>query len=140
MTRDVLIKVSGVQFDVGDEPVELMITGMYYMKGEKHYVLYEEQPEDNGVITRNIVKFNDHSFEMVKRGGNNSYLRFYKDQQTSTVYQTPLGPLQIDIYTKDFEFTETEKELFVKICYSLNLNYEFVSDCEVKFRVVARGD
>lgn len=138
MTKEVLIKVSGTQFDVDDEPIELMIIGNYYMKNGKHYVLYEEQPENNGIVTRNIVKFDDHYFEMIKRGGNNSYLRFEKENQTSTVYQTPAGPIQIDIDTKSFEISETDDELRVRIRYRLDLNYEYVSECEVFFEVLSR--
>ncbi|MDE5777688.1 MAG: DUF1934 domain-containing protein [Lachnospiraceae bacterium] len=138
MTKDVLVKVSGMQFDMGDEPIELVINGTYYLKNGKHYVLYEEQPEDDDVIIRNIVKFNDHNFEMIKRGGNNSYLRFEKESQTSTVYQTPVGPIQIDIFARDFEFSETDREISARIKYTLDINYEFVSECEVTFRVLSR--
>lgn len=138
MTKDVLVKVSGMQFDMGNEPIELVINGTYYLKNGKHYVLYEEQPEDDDVIIRNIVKFNDHNFEMIKRGGNNSYLRFEKGSQTSTVYQTPVGPIQIDIFARNFEFSETDREISARIKYTLDINYEFVSECEVTFRVLSR--
>lgn len=138
MTKDVLVKVSGMQFDMGNEPIELVINGKYYMKNGKHYVLYEEQPEDDDAIIRNIVKFDDYSFEMIKRGGNNSYLRFEKESKTSTVYQTPAGPMQIDIFARKFEFSETDREISAWIKYTLDINYEFVSECEVTFRVLSR--
>lgn len=138
MTKDVLIKVSGVQFDVQDEPIELMVPGNYYMKNDKHYVLFEEQPEDNGPVTKNIVKFDETFFEMIKKGGNNSYLRFDKDKKNSTVYQTPAGPMQVDVLTHEFSVQEEEEQIAVKVKYALDINYQFVSECEVDFKVQAR--
>ena len=138
MTKDVLVKVSGVQMDVQDEAIELIVPGNYYMKNDKHYVLYEEQPEDNGPITKNVVKFNETFFEMMKKGGNHSYLRFDKGKKNSTVYQTPAGPIQVDVLTHDFSIKEEEHEIVVNVKYALDINYQFVSECEVDFRVQAR--
>ena len=138
MTKDVLIKISGMQFDVQDEAIELIVPGNYYIKNDKHYVLFEEQPEDNGPVTKNIVKFDDTFFEMIKKGGNNSYLRFDKNKKNSTVYQTPAGPMQIDVLTHDFLVKEMEDEIAVKVKYALDINYQFVSECEVSFHVQAR--
>lgn len=67
MTKDVLITISGMQFDIEEEPVELVTVGTYYLKNGKHYVLYEEQTEGNGQVTKNIVKFYEGHFEMTKR-------------------------------------------------------------------------
>lgn len=138
MTKDVLITISGTQFDVEDEAIELVIPGTYYLKNGKHYVMYEEQPEDNGPITKNLVKFYDGHFELTKRGGNNSFLMFDRDKKTSTVYQTIAGPIQIDTVTHGLSIEEAEDELLVNVKYALDINYNFVSECEVKFKVKAR--
>ncbi|MBR1866905.1 MAG: DUF1934 domain-containing protein [Lachnospiraceae bacterium] len=138
MTKDVLVKISGMQFDIEDEPIELVTAGTYYLKNGRHYVLYEEQPDSSGPAIRNIVKFQDGMFEMTKKGAEYSYLLFREAQNTSTVYQTPAGPVQIDVSTHDFQMTETEEELAVTIRYSLNINYNFISECEVNFKVQAR--
>jgi uncharacterized beta-barrel protein YwiB (DUF1934 family) len=138
MTKDLLIKISGKQFDVQDEAIELIVPGVYYMKNDKHYVLFEEQPEDDVPVTKNIVKFDAAFFEMVKKGCNNSYLRFDKDQKNSTVYHTPAGPMQVDFLTHGFCVEETEEEIAVKVQYALDINYQFVSECEVDFKVHAR--
>ncbi len=138
MTKDVLIKISGVQLDVQEESIELIVPGSYYMKNDKHYVLFEEQPEDNGQVTKNIVKFDDTFFEMTKKGGTNTYLRFDKNKKNSTLYQTPIGSIQIDLLTHDFSVKEAEQEIVVKVKYALGINYQFVSECEADFKVQAR--
>ncbi len=138
MTKDVLITISGMQFDIEEKPIELVTVGTYYRKNGKHYVLYEEQTEDNGQVTKNIVKFYDGHFEMTKKGGNNSFLLFDREKKTSTVYQTLAGPIQIDAVTRDLSIAETENELLVNVKYALDINYNFISECEVNFKVQAR--
>lgn len=138
MTKDVLITISGMQFDIEEEPIELVTVGTYYRKNGKHYVLYDEQTEDNGQVTKNIVKFYDGHFEMTKKGGNNSFLLFDRDKKTSTVYQTVAGPIQIDAVTRNLSIEETEDELLVNVKYALDINYNFISECEVNFKVQAR--
>lgn len=127
-----------MQFDIEEEPVELVTVGTYYWKNGKHYVLYDEQTEDNGQVTKNIVKFYDGHFEMTKKGGNNSFLLFDRDKKTSTVYQTVAGPIQIDAVTRNLSIEETEDELLVNVKYALDINYNFISECEVNFKVQAR--
>lgn len=138
MTKDVLITVSGTQFEVGDEPIELVVPGTYYMKNGKHYVFYEEQGESDAVVTKNSVKFYDGHFEMTKKGGQTSYLMFETDKKTSTMYHTIAGPLQIDSTTSLIDITESEEEILVNVKYALDINYNYVSDCHVIFKVQAR--
>ena len=48
MNNNVLIKISGLQMvdDTGDN-VESMSAGKYYLKKDKHYVLYEDMDDEN---------------------------------------------------------------------------------------------
>jgi len=139
MTKDVLITVSGMQMDIEDTPIELVTTGTYYLKNGKHYVIYEEQADESELVTKNVVKFCEGHFEMTKKGGVHSLLVFDKGQKTSMVYNTPFGPLQIDVMTKDLQITEQEDQLQVYVKYTLDINYSFISECEVHFQVQARG-
>lgn len=138
MTKDVLVRISGVQFDVGDDAVELVVPGTYYLKNGKHYVLFEEQAEDNSDVIKNMVKFDNDFYEMIKKGQHNVCLRFDKDKKNSSIYQTPVGPMQMDVVTHAFSVKETEDEIEVLIKYALDINYQFVSECEVRFQVQAR--
>ena len=138
MTKDVLVTVSGMQTDIEDTPIELVTVGMYYFKNGKHYILYEEQAQEQDPVTKNTVKFYDGHFEMIKRGGANSFLVFEKGQKTSSIYNTPFGPLQIDALTKELDIKESEDELQVYVKYNLDINHSFISECDVHFKVQAR--
>lgn len=139
MTKEVLVSISGMQADIEDTPIELVTTGTYYLKNGKHYVLYEEQPEDGATVTKNVVKFYDGHFEITKKGGVNSLMIFDRGQKTSMIYSTPMGNLQMDVVTKELVIEETAEEMRACIKYALDINYEFVSDCEVNFKIQARG-
>ena len=138
MTKDVLISISGTQFDVGNGAIELVVSGTYYKKNGKHYVFYEEEAVTDSRITKNSVKFYDGHFEMTKKGGYTSFLMFEKDRKLSTIFETVAGPLQIDTLTKELTIEETDQEIVVNVKYALDINYSFVSDCHVVFKVQAR--
>ncbi len=139
MTKDVLVTISGTQFAMGDETVEVVTPGIYHKKNGKHYVHYEVQSEANSPVTKNRVTFHDGHFEMTKRGEQNGYLTFDLNQKTSNIYDTPAGPLHVDVATSVLDFKESEEEISVIVRYALEINYQFVSECEVKFKVQARG-
>ncbi len=140
MTKDVLITIVGTQFDMGEEAIELKTLGTYYLKNGKHYLLFDEQPEDNGPITKNIVKMTEEHFEMTKKGGSNSFMQFRPGQQTSTIYCTPVGDIQMDVLTHDMSLIETAEEISANVKYALSINAQFVSECEVKVKVQARQE
>lgn len=139
MKKDVLVTVSGMQPDVDDDPIELVTMGNYYLKNGKHYVLYDEQPEEGVPVTKNVVKFYDGHFEITKKGAVNSFLNFDRGERTSMVYNTPYGPLQMDVLTRELNITESEDELRVEVKYSLDINYQFVSECKVNFKIQTKG-
>lgn len=138
MTKDVLITVSGRQFDVADEPITLITSGTYYLKNGKHYVLYEEAPDDSGDIIKNRVKFHDGYFEMVKNGAVSSALRFVLNEKTDSLYQTSAGAVTMEVDTHDVVIKETDVLMHVKVSYDLHINGQFISECEVEFKLQAR--
>ena len=139
MTKDVLIRVSGRQFDVSEEAIELMTTGTYYLKNGRHYVLYEEQPDDSGQIIKNRVKFQDGSFEMVKNGAVSSALKYITDKKTGSLYHTDAGGVMMEVETHGIDILESEELIQVKVRYALHINGQFISECQVDFTVQARS-
>ncbi len=135
MTKDVLITVSGRQFDIGDEPVVLVTRGNYYQKNGKHYVLYEEQPDEHEDVIKNRIKFYDGNFEMVKKGAVSSALRFCIDEKSESVYRTAAGDVLMEVVTSDIDISETENKMRVTVNYKLNINGQFISDCEVEILI-----
>lgn len=137
MTKDVIVTICGRQFDIGGEPVELVLPGTYYLKNGKHYVLYEEPQEESGRIVKNRVKFHDGHFDMVKNGAVSSALKFLVNERTSSLYKTGAGAMMMETDTRNIIISETDNLLHVNVSYDLYINGQFISDCEVDFRVAA---
>lgn len=142
MDKDVLISISGLQFELDqDEAMEVISPGEYYFKNGKHYVFYEEVTElseDDSGISKNRLKITPEIVELTKSGYNNVTMLFEKDKKTMTYYRTPFGELLIGIHTTNIIFSEQEKGILMSIDYSLDINYNHVSDCTISIKIVSR--
>ena len=59
MTKDVLIKISGLQaMDGESDDVEIITAGDYFQKNGKHYIIYEEAMEGFEGTIRNDAQEN----------------------------------------------------------------------------------
>ena len=97
MTKDVLISISGLHFGAGEEngegePVEIITPAAYYLKNDRHYVLYDEVVEGVPGTVKNTIKIiGDSLFEVRKSGIANARMVFEKGRMNMTAYETPYG-------------------------------------------------
>ncbi|MEG1458729.1 MAG: DUF1934 domain-containing protein [Acetivibrio sp.] len=142
MDKDVLVSISGLQFEMDqEETMEVISPGEYYFKNGKHYVFFEEMTEldeYNRGLSKNRLKIGSGQIELQKKGYSNTTLLFEKDKKNMTYYRTPYGELLVGIHTTDIKVEEHEEELLVTIAYSLDLNYEHVSNCTIIIKIVNR--
>lgn len=135
MKKNVVITVRGLQRAVDeDEPVEVISAGTYLRKDDTHYLSYEEA-DDDGKITKNRIKITPSSVEMTKQGTFATRMVFVPGQQYHACYATPFGEMTLGMTTKHMVVTEEEKELSVELCYDLEINGSFVSECELDIEV-----
>lgn len=133
MTKDVIITVVGNQGQ--DNEVTLMTQGSYYYKDNKHYVFYEEQAEADSEVVKNRICFNETVFEMSKKGAVNSLMTFDSDNITLTTYQTPYGPIQLEIITNHYELRDNDDVMEMDIYYALSFGDKDSTDCHVYVKV-----
>jgi uncharacterized beta-barrel protein YwiB (DUF1934 family) len=135
MTKDVIVSITGLQFDhseAGDsEPVEVVTVGEYYLKNDKHYVTFYEVMEGFEGNTKNIVKISEDALEITKKGVTNVHMMFEKNKKNITSYNTPFGNLMIGILAKDINIKESEDSIEVHVDYTLDVNYEPLADCKI---------
>ncbi|WP_367568816.1 DUF1934 domain-containing protein [Lacrimispora sp.] len=132
MTRDVLISISGMQVAEEDKNgVELITSGDYFIKNGNHYILYEEIQEDGEGVTKNTIKIRPSGLDIIKRGSFSTHMIFEKDKKNMSCYATPLGELMVGINTNDIHIQEDEDHLNVRVEYSLDINYQHVSQCSI---------
>ena len=135
------ITVCGLQNgpDTDGEPIEMTIAGEYYYKNEKHYILYEEVMEGETNTTKNRIKIAPGMLELTKNGVVNVHMLFEEHKKNVTHYHTPYGSLVMGIDTQKVEIFENENELKVNVGYALEMNQEFVADCNIKITVQSKG-
>lgn len=141
MTKDVLISISGLHFEVGGEsgegePVEIITPASYYLKNGKHYVLYDEVVEGVPGTVKNTIKISgDSLFEIRKSGLANTCMVFEKGRMNMTAYDTPFGEMMVGIHTRDITTDVTEDSIDVHISYALDVDSEPLSDCEIDVNI-----
>ena len=132
MTKDVLITIRGVHtLDHEDNDVEMIVRGDYYQKNGKHYILYEEILEGAEERVKTVIKISPSSMDIIKKGVTNSRMLFEKNKKNLSCYSTPVGNLVIGIQANHFYVEEQENSIKVNVDYSLDINYEHMSDCRI---------
>ena len=139
MTRDVLITISGIQLADGDSnEVEMITAGDYFQKNGSHYILYDEVMEGQNDIIKNTIKIRPEGLDIIKRGSSSVHMTFEKDKKNLSCYATPFG-MMIGINTNDILIAEDEDSLKVRVSYSLDINYQHVSECNINLDIHSKS-
>lgn len=141
MTEDVLISVKGLHtldYDEEDQEIEVFSAGKYYFRNGKHYILYEEQPEDGGDVVKGRITLKDGCMEVHKKGAVSSTMIFEQDKKNSSWYNTPFGSLMAGTTVRDMTVTEEENLIDIRVSYELEVNYERIADCNIQIKVMAK--
>lgn len=142
MTKEVLISISGLQFDINnEEPVEVISVGEYYQRNGKQYIIYDELQTEDGSsreITKNTIKISKDQVDIIKKGTANVHMIFELNKKNITYYNTPYGDLLIGLYTTSITQHMEEDKLEIGLEYALDINSNHVSDCSITIRVTPR--
>lgn len=142
MTKEVIISISGLQFEMDrDEAIEVISPGEYFYRNGKHYVVYEEVDslqDGEKEVSKNTIKISNNHMEIMKSGSSNVHMIFELGKKNMTYYNTPVGNLLIGLDTTKFNLDEKENEIGLNMEYGLDVNYAFVSDCAIKIKVNAK--
>lgn len=141
MTKEVFISIRGLQNgpQTDDQPIEMITMGEYFYKNNKHYIIYEEVMEGETKTTRNRIKIAPGVMELSKNGVVTVQMCFEELKKHVTQYHTPYGSIRMAIDTKSVKIEEKENEINVSVCYSLEMNDEFVADCDIKIEIRSKG-
>lgn len=141
MTKEVIIAIRGLQNgpETDGEPIEMIVAGEYFYKNNKHYILYEEVMEGESQVTKNRIKISNGQMELTKSGVVNVHMVFEENVKNITQYYTPYGALSMGIDGKKVEINEAEHEIDVAVEYGMEMNGEFVADCNISINVKSKG-
>ena len=132
--KEVLLSIKGTQQnDGGEEPVELVTHGEYYVRGDKHYILYEEVSDiDRGEKdTKCIIKLTEKTVELTMRGGTDVHLFFEEGRYHISDYAMAMGSLQLGVMTNKVSVKPAENGLVAEVIYTVELNHNLINECHM---------
>lgn len=136
MTKDILISIVGLQdFGKEDDTIELVTTGKYFYKNNKHYIIYDEVMEDTDHIINNTIKVSEDKIQIDKKGIASTQLIFEKGVYNVTDYVMEFGEIRVGISAKEITIESAEDSMDINISYSLEINGEHISDCNIKINI-----
>lgn len=136
MTKDVLVTVRGLQMTPdGDDTIEVTTTGKYYEKDGKRYLFYDEIGDDTNLIVKNSIQITEEHVSVSKKGVINAQMNFEKENKLVSVYETPYGQMEMDVYTTGICLDERDDFLELKLEYLLEINNQHVSDSEILLQI-----
>lgn len=142
MNKDVLVTVSGLLYTGSGEDeedyIDVITPGTYYMRRERHYLVYDEIMEGVEEPIHNLITVGPERVLLRKTGIVATQMEFLPKQMTHTYYSTPFGKIDMDIYTQRIQIRESDEELAVDIRYRMGLAGTEKNHCFVKILVEPR--
>lgn len=140
MTKDVLVSISGAHIVDGEsDDVSVIAAGTYYFKNGKHYIMYEELIEGYSEPIKNTIKVSPDSVDIIKIGSANAHMVFERNKKSVSCYATPMGQMAVGINTNNIQVQESQDQLQILVGYSLDINYEPVSECNIIVDIQSRA-
>ncbi|MFV0361769.1 MAG: DUF1934 domain-containing protein [Suipraeoptans sp.] len=137
MNNDVILSITGLHFDDmaannnQNDKVEVITPAKYYLKNDKHYILYEEMIEGSRESITSKIKLSPDKVEIIKGGAFNTRITFERDRMNMSQYNTPYGDILIGTTTRHMSQEFGDDTIDIQILYSLEINDEWVADCDV---------
>ena len=140
MTEKVYVTVKGLHVGTAadgsqdEDKIEVINVGVYKCVAGKEYIKYDEVYDD-GDKFKTIIKLKDNGVELTKKGTVTTHMSFIEGEKTRNLYETPYGSVYMGIYSKNVDIVHEENKITVAIDYSIEVNYQLVSDSRVEICV-----
>lgn len=141
MQKEVIISINGLHsLEDDDDNVEMIAPGKYYKKNDKQYIIYNEICEDSNEVNKNTIKINNDSVEIIRKGASNVHMIFDEKEKNVSYYNTPFGNILIGLNTNSLKINELDNEINIAIDYSVEVNYEHLSNCVMTMSIKSKED
>lgn len=127
--KDIVIRITGTQTgENGDsEEMDFITEGKLYRRNGFFYAIYEETLISGDPSYKTTLKYSDKLLKMKRSTADEpryTVIEFAPDGQFSGMYQTPFGPLEMDVKTN---------------VYEQNLNEEGLGSVFVDYKIALKG-
>ena len=101
--KEITLKITGKQKikDVEEDQMEFVTDGRLYEKNNSIYIMYDESEVSGMKGCTTTIKMTENSIKMRRTGdlGMNTELYFETGKRFNSVYNTPYGPMGIEVLT-----------------------------------------
>ena len=138
--KDIVLKITGKTIStlpkppegtvLDEDPVEFITEGKLSTRGSTTFISYEESPLSGMPGCRTSLTITPKKVKMKRKGGNlddETVMEFEKGKRFLGVYETPFGPLGMEILTDSIE-KELEEDGRGRLSINYSVSLKGVSD------------
>ena len=112
--KEVMLRIKSMQVsrEAGSDEMEFVTEAKLYKRNGALYLLYEESEFSGMPGCRTRLRLRDDEVQMKRFGegaGIGNELRFKKGSRYTGLYETPFGPIEMEVLTNDVASTISEE-------------------------------
>lgn len=112
--KEVMVRIKSMQVsrEAGSDEMEFVTEAKLYKRNGVLYLLYEESEFSGMPGCRTRLRLRDDEVQMKRFGegaGIGNELRFKKGSRYTGLYETPFGPIEMEVLTNDVASTISEE-------------------------------
>ena len=140
--KNVILFVRGEQqFDQGEpEVTELMTDGAMTLEEDGEITLTYQETELTGMEgTTTRFSIRDDTVVLARTGMVNSQLVFQRGKRNSSLYETPWGMMQVDVFTTSLAHRLDGRGGILEIKFNISVDHQVAGENQFKIRVRESG-
>lgn len=137
--KDIMIKITGKQVYDGieEEHMEFVTEGKLYQRNGAVYMVYDESEVSGITGCKTTLRLKGDSLRMkrIGRAGYSSELYFEKGQRFNSIYETPYGPMEVEVLTQDVKDNFDRERLRGVIDISYDISIQGLAEGKNKIEI-----
>ncbi|SDB23473.1 Uncharacterized beta-barrel protein YwiB, DUF1934 family [Pseudobutyrivibrio sp. YE44] len=99
------------------ESTEEQYAGVLMDREDKRYISYKRVTEDGDIDC--LISFDRRSLSMSQKGALRSKLELFPGKKTVNAYSTPVGTLDLEVFTKRYDVMQQSTSIKILIDYDI---------------------
>ena len=96
---------------------EEQYAGQFMERDNRYYISYKRITEDGEIDC--LLSFDRRSLTMTQKGALHSKLELFPGKQTTNAYTTPMGTLDLQVFTHRYEVFQQKTSIKILITYDI---------------------
>lgn len=137
MKKKAIITVVSKQAATDDSAIEVVTPGEYYREEDCYFAVYDESKLSGMEGTKTTLKISPNDFLLTRVGTTNAEMKFRKNSNEISMYDTPYGMLELKLETKDLKVNLDDEGGEVEIKYNLAISGQEPQNTVLKVNIKA---